>query len=124
MESANEDVAMAKEATSHWRRCRSGTCGRLARRSLEKVEDLLEVRFVKFKSTIERVSVVFADLEVEFFEVWNAAIHTLNHLVLEFEQRRVVERDPYMAGESRGCVVTHGPEAKLKLCGLRKNGVN
>ena len=85
---------------------------------LEKVEDLFEVRFVEFKSAIESVSVVFADFEVEFFEVWNAVIHTLNHLVLEFEKSRVVKRDPYMAGESRGRVMTHGPETKLKFVGL------
>ena len=85
---------------------------------LEKVEDLLEVRFVKFKSAIECISVVFAEFEVEFFEVWNAVIHTLNHLVLEFEKSRVVERDPYMAGESRGRVMTHGPETKLKFVWL------
>ena len=85
---------------------------------LEKVEDLLEVRFVKFKSAIESVPVVFAELEVEFFEVWNAVIHTLNHLFLELEKSRVVERDPYMAGESRGRVMTHGPETKLKFVGL------
>jgi hypothetical protein len=85
---------------------------------LEKVEDLLEVRFVKFKSAIEGVPVVFAELEVEFFEVWNAVIHTLNHLVLELEKSRVIERDPYMAGESRGRVMTHGPKTKLKLVGL------
>ncbi len=85
---------------------------------LEKVEDLLEVRFVKFKRAIESVPVVFAEFEVEFFEVWNAVIHTLNHLVLEFEKSRVVERDPYMAGESRGCIMTHGPETELKLVGL------
>ena len=91
---------------------------------LEEVEDLLEVRFVKFKSAIESVPVVFAEFEVEFFEVWNAAIHMLNHLVLKFEKSRVIERDPYMAGESRGRVVTHGPETKLKLGRLGKNGVD
>ena len=85
---------------------------------LEKVEDLFEVRFVEFKSAIESVPVVFAEFEVEFFEVWNAVIHTLNHLVLELEKSRVVERDPYMAGESRGRVMTNGPETKLKLVGL------
>jgi hypothetical protein len=85
---------------------------------LEKVEDLFEVRFVEFKSAIESVPVVFADFEVEFFEVWNAVIHTLNHLVLEFEKSRVVERDPYMAGESRGRVMTHRTETELKFVWL------
>ena len=85
---------------------------------LEKVEDLLEVRFVEFKSAIESVPVVFADFEVEFFEVWNAVIHTLNHLILEFEKSRVVERDPYMAGESGGRVMTHRTETELKFVWL------
>ena len=82
------------------------------------VVDLPEVRFIEFKSAIESVPVVFADFEVEFFEVWNAVIHTLNHLVLEFEKSRVVERDPYMAGESRGRVMTHRTETELKFVWL------
>jgi len=90
----------------------------------EKFEYLLEVRFVKFKGAVESFSVVFVEVKVESIEVWNAAIHTLNHLVLEFEKSRVIERDPYMAGESRSRVVTHGPETKLKLGRLRKNGVD
>jgi hypothetical protein len=85
---------------------------------LEKVEDLLEVRFVELKSAIESVPVVFAEFEVEFFEVWNAVIHTLNHLVLEFEKSGVVERDPYMAGESRGRVMTHRTKTELKFVWL------
>jgi hypothetical protein len=85
---------------------------------LEKVEDLLEVIFVKLKSAIESVPVVFAEFEVEFLEVWNAAIHMLNHLVLEFEKSRIIERDPYVAGESGSRVVTHGPETKLKFVRL------
>ena len=85
---------------------------------LEKVEDLLEVRFVELKSAIESVPVVFAEFEVEFFEVWNAVIHTLNHLILEFEKSRVVERDPYMAGEGRGHVMTHWTETELKFVWL------
>ena len=82
---------------------------------LEKVEDLFEVRFVKFEGAVESLPVVFVEVKVESIEVWNAAIHTLNHLVLELEKSRVIERDPYMAGESRSRVVTHGPETKLKL---------
>ncbi len=69
---------------------------------LEKVENLLEVRFVKFEGAIESFPVVFVEVKVESIEVWNAAIHMLNHLVLEFEKSRVIEGDPYMAGESRG----------------------
>ncbi len=73
---------------------------------------------MRFKSAVKSVPVVLAEFEVEFLEVWNAAIHTLNHLVLEFEKSRVIERDSYMAGESRGRVMTHGPETKLKFGGL------
>ncbi len=72
----------------------------------------------RIESAIESVSVVFAQFEVEFFEVRNAVIHTLNHLVLELEKSRVVERDPYMAGESRGRVMTHRTETELKFVWL------
>jgi hypothetical protein len=82
---------------------------------LEEVEDLFEVGFVKFKSAVKCNPVVFVKFEMKAIEVWNAAIHTLNHLVLEFEKSRVIERDPYVAGESGSRVVTHGPETKLKL---------
>ena len=85
---------------------------------LEKFEDLLDVRFVKFEGAVQRFSVVFVDFEMETIEVWNAAIHTLDHLVLEVEKSRVVERDPNVAGESRSRVVTHWPETKLKSVGL------
>ena len=75
---------------------------------VEKFEDLLEVRFVKFEGAVDSFSVIFVEVKVESIKVWNAAIHTLNHLVLEFEKSRVVERDPYMAGESRSRVVAIG----------------
>ncbi len=91
---------------------------------LEKIEDLLEVRFVKFEGAVESFSVVFVEVKVESIEVWNAAIHMLNHLILELKKSRVIKRDPYMAGESKSRVVTHGPETKLKLGRLRKNGVD
>jgi hypothetical protein len=82
---------------------------------LEELEDLSEVGFVKFKGAVKCNLVVFVKVEIKAIEVWNAAIHTLNHLVLEFEKSRVIERDPYVAGESGSRVVTHGPETKLKL---------
>jgi hypothetical protein len=85
---------------------------------LEKFEDLLEVGFVKFEGAVESFSVVFVEVEVESIEVWNAAIHTLDHLILELKKSGVVERDPDMTGESRSCVVTHGPEMKLELVRL------
>jgi hypothetical protein len=66
---------------------------------LEEVEDLFEIGFVKFKSAVECSLVVFVKVEIKAIKVWNAAIHTLNHLVLEFEKGRVIERDPHVAGE-------------------------
>ena len=90
----------------------------------DEFENLFEVGFVKFEGAVESFSVVFVEVKVKSIEVWNAAIHTLHHLVLKFEKSRVIERDPYMAGESRSRVVTHGPETKLKLGRLRKNGVD
>ena len=85
---------------------------------VEKSEDLLDVRFVKFEGAVDSFSVVFVEMKVESIKVWNAAIHTLDHLVLEFEKSRVVERDPNVAGESRSRVMAHWPETKLKLVGL------
>jgi hypothetical protein len=85
---------------------------------LEKFEDLFEVGFVKFKGAVESFSVVFVEVKVESVKVWNAAIHTLGHLILELKKSRVVEWNPDMAGESRSCVVTHGPETKLELVRL------
>ncbi len=82
---------------------------------LEEVEDLFEVGFVKFKGAVECSPVVFVKVEMKAIKAWNAVIHMLNHLVLEFEKSRVIERDPYVAGESGSRVVTHGPETKLKL---------
>ena len=85
---------------------------------LEKFEDLSDIRFVKFEGAVDSFPVVFAEIKVESIKVWNAAIHTLDHLVLEVEKSGVVERDPNVAGESRSRVVTHWPETKLKSVGL------
>jgi len=85
---------------------------------LEKFEDLLEVGFVKFEGAVESFSVVFVEVKVESVKVWNAAIHTLGHLILELKKSRVVNRNPDMTGESRSRVVTHGPETKLELVRL------
>ena len=87
----------------------------------EKFEDLLEVRFVKFEGAVESFSVVFVKVKVESVKVWNAAIHTLGHLILELKKSRVVEWNPYVTGESRSCVVTHWPETKLKLFRLSED---
>jgi len=79
---------------------------------------LFEVGFVKFKSAVKCNPVVFVKIEMKAIEVWDAAIHTLNHLVVEFEKSRVIEGDPHVAGESGSRVVTHGPETKLELVRL------
>jgi hypothetical protein len=50
---------------------------------LEKFEDLMDVRFVEFKSAVQCSPVVLIKVKVETIEVWNAAIHTLDHLVLK-----------------------------------------
>jgi hypothetical protein len=84
----------------------------------EEFENLFEVRFVQLEGAVESFSVVFIEVKVELIEVWNAAIHTLGHLSLELKKSGVVKRDPDMTGESRSCVVTHGPETKLELVRL------
>ncbi len=66
---------------------------------LEEFEDLFEVGFVKFKGAVEGSPVVLVKVEIEAIEVWNAAIHMLDHLVLEFEKSRVVKWNPYVTGE-------------------------
>ncbi len=65
----------------------------------EEFEDLLEVGLVEFKGAVECSPVVLIKVEMKAIEVWNAAIHTLNHLVLKFEKSRVVEWNPNVAGE-------------------------
>jgi hypothetical protein len=87
----------------------------------EEFENLFEVGFVKFEGAVESFSVVFIEVKVESIEVWNAAIHTLDHLILELKKSRVVEWNPDMTGESRSRVVTHGPKTKLKFVRLRKD---
>jgi len=88
---------------------------------LEEFENLFEVRFVQFESAVESKSVVFIEVKVEAIKVWNAAIHTLDHLILEFEKSRVVEWNPNVTGEGRSRVVTHRPETKLKFVRLSEN---
>ena len=82
---------------------------------LEEFEDLFEVEFIQFEGAVESKSVVFIEVKIVAIKVWNAAIHTLGHLVLEFEKSRVVEWNPNVTGEGRSRVVTHRPETKLKL---------
>jgi hypothetical protein len=50
---------------------------------LEEFEDLTDVRFVEFESAVLCSPVVLIKVKVEKIEVWNAAIHTLNHFVLK-----------------------------------------
>jgi hypothetical protein len=90
----------------------------------EEFEDLFEVGFVQFEGAVEGFSVVFIEVKVESIEVSNAAIHTFDHLILELKKSRVVKRNPDMTGESRSCVVTHGPKTKLEFVRLRKDRVD
>jgi hypothetical protein len=85
---------------------------------LEEFEDLPEVGFVEFKSAVESSPIVLVKVEIEAIEVWNAAIHTLDHSVLKLKECRVVKWNPDVAGESRGRVVSHWPETKLKFVRL------
>ena len=66
----------------------------------EEFENLFEVGFVQFEGAVESFSVVFIEVKVESIEVWNAAIHMLDHFVLKLKECRVVKWDPDMAGES------------------------
>jgi hypothetical protein len=68
------NVPLTSLAFGHMRK----TCQEI----LEKVEDLFEVGFVKFKGAVECSPVVFVEVEIKTIKVWNAAIHTLGHLVL------------------------------------------
>jgi hypothetical protein len=91
---------------------------------LEKFENLDDVRFVEFKCAVEGNPVVFVQFEVKMIEVWNALIHTIDHFLLKMKKGRLVERDPYMTSESRGCVVTHWTEMKLQFVRLREDSVD
>jgi hypothetical protein len=64
---------------------------------LEDFEDLTDVRFVEFESALQCSPVLLIKVKVETIEVWNAAIHTLDHFVLKLQKSRVVKRDPDMA---------------------------
>jgi hypothetical protein len=66
---------------------------------LEEFEDLFDVRFVQFEGAVESKSVVFIEVKIVAIKVWNAAIHTLDHLILEFEKSRVIEWNPNVTGE-------------------------
>ncbi len=91
---------------------------------LEEFENLFEVGFVKFESAVESFSVVFIEVKVEAIKVWNAAIHSLDHLILELEKSRVVKGNSNVTGEGGSRVVTHRPEAKLKFVRLSENRVD
>jgi len=56
----------------------------------EEIENLPKVGFVEFESAVKSSSVVLVKVEIEAIEVWNAAIHTLDHSVLKLEKCRVV----------------------------------
>ncbi len=85
---------------------------------LEEFEYLIDVRFVQFKSAVESSLIVLVQVEFEAIKVWNAAIHSRDHLRLELQKSRVVKWDSDVADESRGCVVSHRSEAKLEFVRL------
>jgi len=91
---------------------------------LEEFENLIDVRLVQFKSVVESSSIVLVQVEFEAIKVWNAAIHSLDHLRLELQKSGVVKWDSDVADESRGCVVSHRSEAKLDFVWLLEDGVN
>jgi hypothetical protein len=63
---------------------------------VEEFENLFKVRFVNFKSTVQSGPVPLIKVNIKAIEVWNAAIHMLDHSVLKLEKSRVVEWYPYV----------------------------
>jgi hypothetical protein len=90
----------------------------------KKSEYLPDVRFVLFEGAVECSPVVLIKIEVETIEVWNAAIHMLDHFVLELQKGGVVKWDPDMAREGGSRVVAHWTETKLKFFRQSEDGVN
>jgi hypothetical protein len=80
---------------------------------LEEFENLVDVRLVQFKSGVECSPIVLVQVEFEAIQVWNAAIHSLDHLRLELQKIGIVKWDPDVTDEGRGRVVSHGSEPKL-----------
>ncbi len=85
---------------------------------VEEFEDLFKVRFVNFEGAIQSGPVSLIQVEIKPIEVWNAAIHTLDHSVLKLDKSRVVEWDPDVTDEGGSRVVSHGPKMKLKFVRL------
>ncbi len=77
---------------------------------LKEFENLSDVRFVQLERAVKRCPVVLVQFEIETVEVWNAAIHTLDHLVLKVKKGCVVEWNPDVADEGGGRVVPHRME--------------
>jgi hypothetical protein len=53
---------------------------------LKEFENLSDVGFVQFERAVKRCLVVLVQFEIEMVEVWIAAIHTLEHLVLKVKK--------------------------------------
>jgi hypothetical protein len=66
---------------------------------LEEFENLPKVRFVEFEGAVQSSPVVLVKVEIEAIEVWNAAIHMLDHFVLKLKECGVVKWDPDVADE-------------------------
>ncbi len=53
---------------------------------VEEFENLFKVRFVNLESAVQSSPVPLVNVEIETIEVWNAAIHMLDHFVLKLEE--------------------------------------
>ncbi len=49
---------------------------------LEEFEDFTDVGFVQVEGGVQSCPVVLVEMKIEVIEVWNAVVHTLDHLVL------------------------------------------
>jgi len=85
---------------------------------VEEFEDLFKVRFVDFEGAVQSGRVSLIQVEIKTIEVWNAAIHTLDHSVLKLEKSRIVEWDPDVTDEGGSRVVSHWAKTKLKFVRL------
>ncbi len=90
----------------------------------EEFENMNGVRLVQLKRAVESDLVVFGQIKTKRIEVVNAGVHSFDHPCLKLKQSRIIEGDPYVASESRGCIVTHRIEAKLKFVWLREDRVD
>jgi hypothetical protein len=65
------------------------------------------------------VAVAIRKFEIEMIQIGNASVHMADYLWLKVKESGVVERDPYVAGESCGCIMTHRSKMEL-VCPVEK----